>query len=96
VFNSESQNNWKDRVMTHWLVEAVEGTQKRPKPENAEQNPPEAEAYDPEQDPNWQYQGRSPRQLVGSSFSGVIAIAAFGFFLIVVGAYYAKVHFFGG
>jgi hypothetical protein len=82
--------------MAHWLVEAVEGTRKGPKPEKTGQDPSEAGTYDPEKDPNWEYQGRSPQQVAGNGLSGLIAIAAFGLFLIAVGAYYLKIHFSGG
>jgi|GEM_PF-4271632 hypothetical protein len=82
--------------MRHWLFESVDAAQKKQEPEKSDQDPAVSEPYDPEKDPNWEYQGRSPRQVASNNLIGSISMVALAFFLFVVGIYYVVVRFLGG
>lgn len=51
--------------------------------------------YDPNTDPNWEYQGRTPQQVRVTQTTGSIAALALICLLLIVGAYYLVPHVLG-
>jgi hypothetical protein len=53
---------------------------------------PESKEYDPEQDPKWEYQGRSPQRMASQQAGGTIVVLVGICFALAVAAWFIPPH----